>query len=524
MHHRDLVLAAWREIGRQRRLAKALDNIAAAVRQSLPLAALTIVHLDRPRQALETLATTEPATADLRMRCAQAVCDRLLLSLQRHPVRRLRVGEPWPDDLRPLAVRHGSSGALIGYLRDPDNRHDGIAVLNAHAGADFGAADAALLASLLEPLAVGLANELRWREPATQRARAEADREMLLARFGRRLDGDEVVGADGCLKGVMERVNLVARSDATVLLLGETGSGKEIIARTLHERSPRSQGPFIRVNCGAIPPDLIDSELFGHERGSFTGAAGQHRGWFERADRGTLFLDEIGELPPAAQVRLLRVLQDGTLYRVGGEEPLQVDVRVVAATHRDLAAMVANGSFRQDLWYRIAVFPIAIPPLRERQSDIPALAEHFARRAAVKLGLPLQLPTAGDIELLRSYAWPGNVRELAAVIERAAILGNGKGLQLEPAFGMPTGPVTVLGPASGHSLQAPSSSDNSRFPTLDEAMAAHIRSALARTHGRIEGPSGTARLLGINPHTLRSRMRKLGVDSRPFRRLQAASG
>lgn len=218
------------------------------------------------------------------------------------------------------------------------------------------------------------------------------------------------------------------------------------------------------------------------------------------------------------------MLQDGTLYRVGGEEPLQVDVRVVAATHRDLAAMVANGSFRQDLWYRIAVFPIAIPPLRERQSDIPALAEHFARRAAVKLGLPLQLPTAGDIELLRSYAWPGNVRELAAVIERAAILGNGKGLQLEAAFGMPTGPVTVLGPASGHSLQAPSSSDNSRFPTLDEAMAAHIRSALARTHGRIEGPSGAARLLGINPHTLRSRMRKLGVDSRPFRRLQAASG
>jgi transcriptional regulator with GAF, ATPase, and Fis domain len=285
----------------------------------------------------------------------------------------------------------------------------------------------------------------------------------------------------------------------------------------VHERTLRGEGPFIRVNCGAIPPELIDSELFGHEKGSFTGASGQRRGWFERADAGTLFLDEVGELPPAAQVRLLRVLQDGSLHRVGGETPVQVDVRVIAATHRDLAAMVSEGGFRQDLWYRIAVFPILIPPLRERQRDIPALARHFARRASNKLGLPLQLPSPEDIERLRAYPWPGNVRELASVLERAAILGNGAGLQVATALGVPAAVVPAEQEAPPRALTA---EPTRRFRTLDEAMVEHIEAALARTHGRVEGPFGAARLLGINPHTLRSRMRKLGMDPRAFRHLE----
>ena len=180
----------------------------------------------------------------------------------------------------------------------------------------------------------------------------------------------------------MEQVQLVAPSDTPVLILGETGSGKEVVARAIHSRSRRASGPFLRINCGAISPDLVDSELFGHERGSFTGAVAERKGWFERADCGTLFLDECGELPLPAQVRLLRVLQDGTFQRVGGERPLHVDVRVIAATHRDLPAMVASGQFREDLWYRIAVFPVRLPPLRERLADIPALATHFALRAA----------------------------------------------------------------------------------------------------------------------------------------------
>ena len=205
--------------------------------------------------------------------------------------------------------------------------------------------------------------------------------------FGRKDVGDTIVGEDSGLRQVMQRVDMVSRSDVPVLILGETGTGKELVARAIHNRSDRHSGPFIRVNCGAIPRELIDSQLFGHEKGSFTGAADTRQGWFERADMGTLFLDEIGELPLDAQVRFLRVLQDGFVERVGSADPIRVNVRVVAATHRDLASMVRESTFREDLWYRIAVFPILLPPLRERPEDIPAMARHFAERAAVRFGL-----------------------------------------------------------------------------------------------------------------------------------------
>ena len=220
-----------------------------------------------------------------------------------------------------------------------------------------------------------------------------------------------VVGADAGLRDVMERVAQVARSNAPVLLLGETGSGKEVVAREVHRGSDRAAGPFVRVNCGAIPGDLIDSELFGHERGSFTGAVSQRKGWFERADGGTLFLDEVAELPLPAQVRLLRVLQDGLVLRVGGEEPITVDVRVIAATNQDLRTMMREGRFRENLWYRLAVFPINLPALRDRIGDLPALAMHFAQRAAARLGLPVRAPTDEDTRLLCAYEWPGNIRE-----------------------------------------------------------------------------------------------------------------
>jgi transcriptional regulator with GAF, ATPase, and Fis domain len=271
----------------------------------------------------------------------------------------------------------------------------------------------------------------------------------------------------------------------------------------------------LRVNCGAIPPDLIDSELFGHEKGSFTGATGTRRGWFERADKGTLFLDEIGELPLAAQVRLLRVVQEGTFERVGGERVVKVDVRIVAATHRDLTTMVQHGTFREDLWYRLAVFPIVLPPLREHPEDIAALAEHFARRAAVRFGLPLQRPSPQDIALLSQYAWPGNVRELTTVIDRAAILGAGQRLEIAKALGViPT--VRPTTPALDASPVGPTTA-TATIVSLDAAMKHHIETALAATAGRVEGPHGAARLLGINPHTLRGRMRKLGIVWEQFR-------
>jgi transcriptional regulator with GAF, ATPase, and Fis domain len=356
------------------------------------------------------------------------------------------------------------------------------------------------LAAVSEPIAAVLATERSRRELKQLREAAEADKEAALARLSMRDIGEAIVGSDTGLRGVMQQVEQVARTGAPVLILGETGSGKEVVARAIHERSVRAQGPILRVNCGAIPPELVDSELFGHERGSFTGAAQQRSGWFERADGGTLFLDEIGELPLAAQVRLLRVLQDGMFERVGGTRSLKVDIRLVAATHRDLGAMVRAGQFREDLWYRINVFTIRLPPLRERLDDIGPLAEHFAQIAARRFGVGALRVTPADLALLKAYAWPGNVRELSAVIERAAILGEGRRLDVERSLGVRTEPAGAAAPAG-----------DEEFPTLDDAMRAHIQRALMRCQGRIEGPQGAARLLGLHPNTLRSKMNKLGV-------------
>ncbi|MCE9629256.1 MAG: sigma-54 dependent transcriptional regulator [Planctomycetia bacterium] len=325
----------------------------------------------------------------------------------------------------------------------------------------------------------------------------------------------------------MERVELVAHSDVPVLILGETGTGKEVVSRGIHTRSKRSDGPSIRVNCGAIPPELVDSQLFGHEKGSFTGASDQHQGWFERADRGTLFLDEIGELPLPAQVRLLRVLQDHQIERVGGKSPLRVDVRIVAATHRDLSAMVKDRTFREDLWYRINVFPILLPTLRERLEDIPSLVRHFAQRAAVRFGLPAAEPTAADLRQLAEYPWPGNIRELGAVIDRAVILGGGRTIDVATALGLSRQQTIVPAIQSDATmyevipetipLREASPPITGDIVPLATAMRQHIERALGATRGRIEGRRGAAAILQINPHTLRARMRKLGIDASRYR-------
>lgn len=325
-----------------------------------------------------------------------------------------------------------------------------------------------------------------------------------------------IVGEQSGLRDVMQLVNCVAKTDVPVLILGESGSGKEVIARALHTRSQRAHGPMVKVNCGAIPPELVDSELFGHERGSFTGAVGLRKGWFERADGGTLFLDEVGELPLAAQVRLLRVLQDGTFERVGGQRSVSVTVRVVAATNRDLSTMTTDGRFRHDLLYRLSIFPLQLPCLRDRMEDLPLLASHFAARAGVRLtGVPL-VPTSEDIARLAGYSWPGNVRELSAVIERAAILGGGRSLQLEAAMGPSTSerPITLPPPPVEVRSGIAAVPD---VRSLDIVLVEHIERALAATRGRIEGARGAAALLGVNPHTLRARMRKLGIDWVRFR-------
>jgi transcriptional regulator with GAF, ATPase, and Fis domain len=373
----------------------------------------------------------------------------------------------------------------------------------------------AFVADLGAPLSAALEHDARVRELEVLRAAADADKRSALARLGRDDLVDTIVGRDGGLSRVMERVELVARSDVPVLILGETGTGKELVAREIHQRSARARGPFLRVNCGAIPSELIDSELFGHERGAFTGATTMRRGWFERADGGTLLLDEVAELPLPAQVRFLRVLQDGTFERVGGVRPLRVDVRIVAATHRDLPRMIADGRFREDLWYRVAGFPLLLPPVRERVEDIRELAEHFALRAARRFGLRAVVPTGEDISTLAEYEWPGNVRELQSVIERAAILGDGESLDIRTALrgAAPPAPKSPRGPSS-------TAGRPQTVATLDEAMRAHIELALRHSKGQVEGLGGAADLLGINPHTLRGRMRKLNIDWARYRRMK----
>jgi len=518
--HQGLALDAWKEVARQPGLQEVLDALADRLDHDLPDTALCVRAVDAMRSSVETVAAVGRSSGRSRDVLEPAAWQQLLAwagrrELAAGPARDLRrrfgdmVGERERGDLRIGPLFDGAS--LIG-----------VALLASTAKRPLEPAAAQRLSVLLEPLAAALANEKRLHAMGTRREAAEADRRSLLSRLGRRDIGETVVGSEGGLATVMERVQLVADSDVPVLLLGETGSGKEVIARALRNRSRRASGPFVRVNCGAIPAGLIDSELFGHERGSFSGATGQRQGWFERADGGTLFLDEVGELPLEAQVRLLRVLQDGTFERVGGEQPVHVDVRVIAATHRDLRTMVRDGRFREDLWYRLAIFPIEIPPLRDRPEDIPSLAAHFALRACERFGSRPIAPTAADLEVLARYDWPGNVRELASVLDRAVILGGGDRLDVATALGRPSAPSSGSAPSSARAdrparSDPPADPPNAPFPTLDRAMAVHIESALARCDGRIEGPTGAARLLAINPHTLRARMRKLGVDWQRYR-------
>jgi transcriptional regulator with GAF, ATPase, and Fis domain len=440
--------------------------------------------------------------------------------------RSVRTGRPERDDILRLISIPGTAAECIGAPLLSDDGPLGVLVAESSRVGAFRAEHEALVRDLIEPLSVALVNDARHQELERLRETLEADKRALLSRLGRQELTDAIVGAEGGFRGVMERVEQVAPTDVPVLLLGETGTGKEVVARAIHSKSSRAAGPIMRINCGALPPGLIDSELFGHERGSFTGAVATRQGWFERADGGTLFLDEVGELPLDAQVRLLRILQDGTFERVGGHKPQKADVRVIAATHRDLRSMVSQGSFREDLWYRLSVFPLRLPPLRERLQDIPHLAAHFAARTGVRLAGRALIPSEADIELLVRYSWPGNIRELAAVVERAAILGDGKRLNIAAALGgaMPSAaPVQQIeSPAAAAPLPlTPASRETS---TLDAAMARQIEGVLAQCHGRIEGPFGAAVRLGINPHTLRARMRKLGVDWARYRATRKLSG
>lgn len=314
-------------------------------------------------------------------------------------------------------------------------------------------------------------------------------------------DIQKVVGEESGLKDVMHLVSQAAPFDIPVLIDGETGVGKELIANAIHAMSKRSGKPLISLNCGAIPEALFESELFGYEKGAFSGADQFKAGYFDHADGGTLFFDEIGEMPLQAQVKLLRVLQNMQFYRVGGIRPTAVNVRIIAATNRNLDEMITQGKFRKDLWFRLSVFPIHVPPLRERIDDVPGLAEYFVERQCTEMNLCYRpILNINSINQLLNYDWPGNIRELKNIIERALILSHGQ-------------PLSFPGLSSGSQVQPneEQAKFESSFPTLDKVMSEHIWRALVLSKGRIEGHHGAAELLAIHPSTLRARMKKLGI-------------
>lgn len=315
---------------------------------------------------------------------------------------------------------------------------------------------------------------------------------------------EEVVGTSKALKAVLSRVAKVAPTDSTVLLMGETGTGKELFARAIHKRSHRSERAFVSVNCAALAPTLISSELFGHEKGAFTGAAQRRVGRFEMADGGTIFLDEVGELLPDTQVALLRVLQEREFERVGGAQPVRVDVRVIAATNRDLKAAIANGAFRQDLFYRLNVFPIEVPPLRERKDDILLLVEYFVQRYASRAGKDIRAIDRKTVELLQSYDWPGNIRELQNVIERSVILSSGEALSVDELW-------------LSKETSAPRVQSSPSFTDEQHEEREIIEAALAASKGRVAGPNGAAFKLGIPQSTLAHKIKVLGIHKTRYR-------
>jgi len=356
--------------------------------------------------------------------------------------------------------------------------------------------------------AVSIVNARAFEEIASLKERLQLENNYLREEVNDALGHHNIIGTSPGIKKVLQQIQLVAPTDASVLIYGESGTGKELVARAIHENSPRKGRALIKVNCGAIPENLFESEFFGHKRGAFTGATQDKPGRFELADGGTLFLDEIGEIPLSIQAKLLRVLQEQEIERVGDFRTRKVDVRIVAATNRDLKKEAASGRFRQDLFYRLSVFPLEIPPLRERRQDIPLLAANFIKLIAKKMNLPQSRLTKAQADFLSSLDWQGNVRELQNTIERAIILAQGSRLDLES--------LLTSNPAHARTAESPVAEKSQTIVTRDEWKRLEkeiIENALKRSEGKIFGESGAASILKMNPTTLISRMKALGLKA-----------
>jgi formate hydrogenlyase transcriptional activator len=372
----------------------------------------------------------------------------------------------------------------------------------------YSQADAELLQEIANQVALAIANMKSYEEIAALKARLEKENVYLQEEIRTVHNFEEIVGSSPSLLELLRRVDQVAPTDSSVLIYGETGTGKELIARAIHDRSARKNRPLVKVNCSAISAGLVESELFGHVKGAFTGAIERRIGRFELADGGTIFLDEVGELPLETQVKLLRVLQEREFEPVGSNRSVRVDVRIIAATNRNLQESIGAGSFRSDLYYRLNVFPLEVPPLRERRSDIPQLAMFFLSRYSRNLGKRMEGISAAATERLKCYLWPGNIRELQNVIERALILSQGPILELETDLNS-VSTSEALRDTAQEPVQP--NGPTSELKTLEDVERAHISAVLQQTRGVVEGANGAAKTLGMHPNTLRHRMEKLGI-------------
>jgi len=476
------------------------DTIARSLRKVLSFERCNINLYDPERDVFKAFALVGPTIAPfMEVPGSKGGQGRFLIHQRPFVTRDIRETPPNPvsQHVREAALKAGLRSGM-GVPLIAKGKTIGTLNMTSKVVGQYSGEDGAFLFEVAKQISLALQNMTAYEEITQLKARLEQENVYLQEEIKTEHNFEEIVGQGAAMRKVLKAVETAAPTDVSVLISGETGTGKELVARAIHNLSRRKDKALVKVNCAALPAGLIESELFGHEKGAFTGALSRKPGRFELADGGTIFLDEIGDLPLELQAKLLRVLQEGEFERVGGAQTLRADVRVIAATNRDLEQAVREGKFRQDLFYRLNVFPVHLPPLRERKEDIPLLVRHFVLKHSVRLGKKIEAIPQRTMDALRAYPWPGNVREMENVIERAVILSQGPRLD----FGdwLPRPGVAPSG---------------ARIRTLEEVEREHILEALEQTGWRVSGERGAARLLGLKRTTLESRMKRLGIRKNP---------